>query len=113
MGVPAAAAGPVTSTSGATRIIVLTGCVTRDELLEDECAPDTNCAWYICVCLSGYMPQCSVPCLSFEFNSTYSSCQSSTDFELAAEAPAGLVLMCPICLLYAVMPWCSAAAHCG
>lgn len=42
MGVPAAAAGPVTSTSGATRIIVLIGCVTREELLDDECAPTSN-----------------------------------------------------------------------
>ena len=36
MGMPAA--GPVTSTAGATRIIVLENCVQRDELLQDECA---------------------------------------------------------------------------
>ena len=40
MGVPAAAAaGPVTSTSGATRILLLVNCVSREELLEDECGP--------------------------------------------------------------------------
>ena len=39
MGVPAAA--PVTSTAGATRIIVLVNAVQRDELLNDECAPPT------------------------------------------------------------------------
>ena len=37
MGVPGmAASGQVTSTSGATRIVVLTEAVTRDELLKDE-----------------------------------------------------------------------------
>lgn len=40
MGVPATApAGPVTSTSGATRILLLVNCVNREELLDDECAP--------------------------------------------------------------------------
>lgn len=40
MGVPAqAAAGPVTSTSGATRILLLVNCVNREELLDDECDP--------------------------------------------------------------------------
>ena len=39
MGVPPPGAGPVTSTSGATRILVLDHCVERDELLELECAP--------------------------------------------------------------------------
>ena len=40
MGVPGAApvGGAVTSTSGATRIVVLTEAVTREELLVDECA---------------------------------------------------------------------------
>jgi hypothetical protein len=33
------ATGPVTSTSGATRIIVLVNCVQRDELIKDEFAP--------------------------------------------------------------------------
>jgi hypothetical protein len=40
MGVPAqGTAGPVTSTSGATRILLLVNCVNREELLDDECAP--------------------------------------------------------------------------
>jgi hypothetical protein len=38
MGVPAAGAGPVTSTSGATRIVLLVNCVNREELLDDQCA---------------------------------------------------------------------------
>jgi hypothetical protein len=36
MGVPAA--GPVTSTSGATRIVLLVNCVKREDLLDEECA---------------------------------------------------------------------------
>lgn len=40
MGVPsAAAAGPVTSTSGATRIVLLVNCVSREELLDEEYDP--------------------------------------------------------------------------
>jgi hypothetical protein len=38
MGAAAPSAGPVTSTSGATRIVVLDHCVEREELLNDEFA---------------------------------------------------------------------------
>jgi hypothetical protein len=66
MGVPAS--GPVTSTSGATRIIVLENCVQREELLPDECAtPSDACMSIECASADpGNVDGCHICCQAFQ-----------------------------------------------